>query len=217
MSLLQNNTEALNRLRKITKAELEGMFGTMAPVNGKVVGALYNADTDGMKNILLHANPAGLMAGLKIAAVLTGASGAELVVREELDPQELLADAGMVDLPLTVTRAALINKMLYKQDKLFCLDELAAMADRLLGGQPGVLVSVDDGVPAEEPASRPVTELVGECKGILAGHSLYPAAKLTGLSVGDVAGRSGVIHRLTETSCPVHEAQAQLLALREEC
>ena len=48
MSLLQNNTEALNRLRKITKAELEGMFGTMAPVNGKVVGALYNADTDGI-------------------------------------------------------------------------------------------------------------------------------------------------------------------------
>ena len=156
------------------------------------------------------------MAGLKIAAVLTGASGAELVVREELDPQELLADAGMVDLPLTITRAALVNKMLYKQDKLFCLDELAAMADRLLGGQSGVLVSVDDGVPAEEPASRLVTELVGECKGILAGHSLYPAAKLAGLTVADVAGRSGVIHRLNETSCPVHEAQAQLLALRQQ-
>ena len=141
MSLLQNNTEALNRLRKITKAELEGMFGTMAPVNGKVVGALYNADTDGMKNILLHANPAGLMAGLKIAAVLTGASGAELVVREELDPQELLADAGMVDLPLTITRTALVNKMLYKQDKLFCLDELAAMTTASLNSSESSFIS----------------------------------------------------------------------------
>ena len=84
MSLLQNNTEALNRLRSLEKAALEGIFGSWdaAP---RVVGALYNADTDGIKNILLHANPAGVVAGLKIAAVLTGAADAVLVVREDLD------------------------------------------------------------------------------------------------------------------------------------
>ena len=120
MSLLQNNTEALNRLRGLDKTALEAVFGCWdaAP---RVVGALYNADTDGMKNILLHANPAGVVAGLKIAAVLTGAADAVLVVREDLDPQQLEADAGLVDLKLTVTRAALVNKMAYKGARLLAL------------------------------------------------------------------------------------------------
>lgn len=83
MSLLQNNTEALNRLRGLDKAALEAIFGTWTSAP-RVLGALYNADTEGMKNILLHANPAGVIAGLKIAAVLCDAEDAVLVVREEL-------------------------------------------------------------------------------------------------------------------------------------
>lgn len=85
MSLLMNNTDALVQLRGCDRARLEELFGTMAPVSGRVVGALYNADTEGMKNMLLHTNPAGVVAGLKIAALLTEASGAELVVRCEVD------------------------------------------------------------------------------------------------------------------------------------
>lgn len=77
MSLLQNQTGALNRLRRCSKEELEKIMGSMEPVSGFVVGALYNADTEGMKQVLLHVNPAGVIAGLKIAAVLTGAKGAE--------------------------------------------------------------------------------------------------------------------------------------------
>lgn len=61
MSLLQNNTDALNRLRRCSREELEAVFGSMEPVTGAVVGALYNADTEGMKNILLHGNPAGVI------------------------------------------------------------------------------------------------------------------------------------------------------------
>lgn len=215
MSLLQNNTEALNRLRGLDKAALEARFGCWAGAP-RVVGALYNADTDGMKNILLHANPAGVVAGLKIAALLTGAADAVLVVREEFDTQELLADAGIVDLPLTVTRAALVNKMAYPGARLLALDELAALADRLLGREPGVLVALDGELPAEEDPARPVTEWVGACRGVLAGHRLYSAAGLAGLSLGEVAGRSGVLHRLTESHCPVHEAQTQLAALRRQ-
>lgn len=215
MSLLQNNTEALNRLRALDKTALEGIFGVWdaAP---RVVGALYNADTDGMKNILLHANPAGVVAGLKIAATLCGAADAVLVVREDLDPQQLEADAGLVDLKLTVTRAALVNKMAYKGARLLALDELAALADRLLGGTPGVLVSVDGALATEEDPAHPVTELVGPCKGVLAGHVFYNAAQLAGKTVGDVAGRSGMLRRLTEAHCPVHEAQVQLAALRAQ-
>lgn len=176
MSLLQNNTEALNRLRALDKTALEGIFGAWDAAH-RVVGALYNADTDGMKNILLHANPAGVVAGLKIAALLTGADDAVLVVREDLDPQQLEADAGLVDLKLTVTRAALVNKMAYKGARLLALDELAALADRLLGNIPGVLVSVDGALATEEDPARPVTELVGPCKGVLAGHVFYNAAQ----------------------------------------
>lgn len=215
MSLLQNNTEALNRLRGLDKTALEAVFGCWdaAP---RVVGALYNADTDGMKNILLHANPAGVVAGLKIAAVLTGAADAVLVVREDLDPQQLEADAGLVDLKLTVTRAALVNKMAYKGARLLALDELAALADRLLGNTPGVLVSVDGALAVEEPPARPVTELVGDCKGLVAGHVFYNADQLAGKTVGEVAGRSGMLRRLTDTQCPVHETQVLLTALRAQ-
>ena len=213
MSLLQNNTEALNRLRGLDKAALESIFGTWQPAP-RVVGALYNADTDGMKNILLHANPAGVVAGLKIAATLTGTADAVLVVREDFDHQELMADAGIPDLKLTVTRAALVNKMAYKGARLLSLDELAALADRLLGGTPGVLVALDGELPAEEDPARPVADFAGACKGILAGHRFYNAEQLSGLTLGEAAGRSGVLHRLTDAHCPVHEAKAQLTALR---
>lgn len=216
MSLLQNNTEALNRLRSCTAEELRAQFGSMEPVAGRVVGALYNADTEEMKNILLRTNPAGVVAGLKIAALLTGASGAELVVRCEMDPQELLADAGVVDLPLTVVRAGLVNKMLYKQDRLFALDQLAALADRLTGGQPGLLVAVDGDLPAEVDPAKPVSELVGEVKGILADHRLYSADQLGGMTLADLASRSGVIHRLTAADCPVDRAKQQLHTLRQK-
>lgn len=197
MSLLQNNTDALNRLRRCSREELEAVFGSMKPVTGAVVGALYNADTEGMKNILLHTNPAGVIAGLKIAALLTGAERAELVVNCEVNQQELEASAGIVELPLTITRAALVNKMLHKNDRLFCLDELAAMADRLMGNTPGLLVALDGETPTEEP-SRLVKELAGECKGILADHLFYSASELEGLTLEQLHSRSGVIRLLTE-------------------
>ena len=62
MSLLQNNTEALNRLRGLDKAALEEIFGVWEPA-GRVVGALYNADTEGMKNICCTRIPRGLRRG----------------------------------------------------------------------------------------------------------------------------------------------------------
>ena len=213
MSLLQNNTEALNRLRGLDKAALEAIFGTWTSAP-RVLGALYNADTEGMKNILLHANPAGVIAGLKIAAVLCDAEDAVLVVREELDPQQLESDAGFVDLKLTVTQAALVNKMAYKGARLLALDELAAMADRLLGNTPGVLVSVDGALAAEENPDRPALELADGCKGLLAGHVFYNTDQLADKTAGEIAGRSGVIRRLTSAQCPVKEAQSQLTALR---
>ncbi len=167
-----------------------------------------------MKSVLLHANPAGIAAGLKIACVLCGAADAVLVTREELDPQQLLADAGIVDLPLQVTQAALVNKTAYKGARLLALDELAALADRLTGGKPGVLVSVDGEPAAEEDPNRPAADLIGECKGVFAGNRLYSAAGLAGRTVAEIAGVSGVIRRLTDSACPVQEALRGLRTLR---
>ena len=167
-----------------------------------------------MKSVLLHANPAGIAAGLKIACVLCGAADAVLVTREELDPQQLLADAGIVDLPLQVTQAALVNKTAYKGARLLALDELAALADRLTGGKPGVLVSVDGEPAAEEDPNRPAADLIGECKGVFAGNRLYSAAGLAGRTVTEIAGVSGVIRRLTDSACPVQEALRGLRTLR---
>ena len=70
--LLNNQAEALVRLKGMTREELEAIFGAKAAVSGKVVGALWNQDTDGMKHCLLDCNPAGVIAGLKILTVLTG-------------------------------------------------------------------------------------------------------------------------------------------------
>lgn len=216
MSLLQNNTEALNRLRRCSKEELETIFGTMEPVNGAVVGALYNADTEGMKNILLHANPAGIIAGLKIAALLTGAKEAQLVVNCDVNQQELEADAGIVELPLTITQAALVNKMLHKKNRLFPLDTLAAMADRFLGNTPGLLFALDSETPVEANPAQTVWEFTGECKGILADHRFYAPQELQNLTLEQLNSRSGVIHRLTDRDCPVDGAKKGILTLRQK-
>ena len=61
---------------RLTKESLEAQFGTMPQIDGYVVGALYNSDTDSRKEVLVHNNPAGIIAGLKIAATLTDAKGA---------------------------------------------------------------------------------------------------------------------------------------------
>ena len=93
MALLRNQADALVKVQSINKDALEEIFGVWEPVEGKIVGALYNSDTDGRKKVLLHTNPAGVITGLKIAAVLTGAEGAVLVTDAELNEQELTANA----------------------------------------------------------------------------------------------------------------------------
>ena len=216
MSLLMNNTDALVQLRGCNRAQLEELFGTMAPVSGRVVGALYNADTEGMKNMLLHTNPAGVVAGLKIAALLTGASGAELVVRCEVDRQTLLANAGTVDLPLEIAQAALVNKALHKTDLLLNLEQLAAMADRLTGAQPGLLVAVGDATPTELPADTLLTEIVPAGKGLLADHRLYSTQQLEGMTLSSLASRSGVLRPMTDRDCPVDLAKKEMLTLRRQ-
>ena len=118
MSILKNQSEALVKVQSVDAGQLKGIFGQAAPVSGNVVGALYNADTDGMKNALLHSNPAGILTGLKIAAMLSGAKGATLIVNCEVNEQELQANANMVRLPLTIETADIVDKLHHREDAL---------------------------------------------------------------------------------------------------
>ena len=54
MSLLRNQTDALALAAQLDKAALEKRLGTLPAVEGSVVGALYNADTEGKMNMLLY-------------------------------------------------------------------------------------------------------------------------------------------------------------------
>ncbi len=217
MSMLKNQADALVKVQNMSAGDLEELFGAFAPVKGKVAGALYNSDTDGMKNVLLHSNPAGVLTGLKIAAVLSGAQGAVLIVNCPVNEQELQANANMLGLPLTIEQASTVSMLDHRDDALYCFDELAAMASRLLGETPGCLISVDDGVPQEVgPETEIASMLPGGVKGILADHSFYSAESLRGLMAGEMKSHSGVIHTIGSAQCVVDLLKREIRTLREK-
>ena len=216
MSLLLNHTDALTGLRQATKESLEAQFGTMPQIDGYVVGALYNSDTDSRKEVLVHNNPAGIIAGLKIAATLTDAKGAVLIVRSEFDSQKLMADAGIVDLPLQVVQAAMVNKMLYKNDLLLHYDQLLRYSAEFLKQQPGILLAVDDNELVEYKPDTPVKDVVGECTGILCDHKLYSAQDIEGKTLADLGCESGIVRVLHSEDCPVNEALKETMLLKKK-
>ncbi|MDD7643023.1 MAG: NADH-ubiquinone oxidoreductase-F iron-sulfur binding region domain-containing protein [bacterium] len=217
MALLRNQADALVKVQSINKDALEEIFGVWEPVEGKIVGALYNSDTDGRKKVLLHTNPAGVITGLKIAAVLTGAKEAVLVTDAELNEQELTANANMVKLPLTFEYAGMVNKTAHRQDLLLSLDQLASMAAKLLGEVPGVLLALDEGELSEVSADTQLDSLLREdVRGAVIDHKFYSRESLTGKTAWDIRGKSGVIHTITESQCVVDLLKKELLKLREK-
>lgn len=212
--LMMNNAEALVRLNEMDKAALEAKFGTKEAVSGKIVGALYNQDTDGMKYGILHSNPAGVIAGLKILTLLTGTESAELSVSCPVNRQEIEANAGIVNLPITITEEALVNVRKHENDLMVTLDELAAMAETLMGNTAGVLVSVDDEVPQEISPETPVSSLIPAGKGVLADHRFYTAEQTASLTAGELV--SGVLHTVKNEDCVVDLAAKEILKLRQK-
>ena len=112
--------------------------------------------------------------------------------------------------------AALVNKALHKTDLLLDLERLAAMADRLTGAQPGLLVAVGDATPAEFPADTLLTEIVPAGKGLLADHRFYFAQQLEGMTLSGLASRSGVLRPMTDRDCPVDLTKKEMLTLRRQ-
>lgn len=217
MALLRNRTDALVKVQSMNKDALEEIFGTWKDVDGAVVGALYNADTDGRKAGLFYTNPAGIVAGLKIAAVLTGAEKAVLVSEKELNEEEFTANANMVKLPLEFEYAETVNKIAHEKDLLLSLDRLVSMAAILMGEKPGILLALDEGELSEVSGNTEIAPLLGEMlKGVIIDHVFYSRERLSGVTAGELECKSGVIHTISEKDCVVDLLKKELLSLRKK-
>lgn len=218
MSLLSNNIEALTLAGKMGRTALEEKLGAVPKTEGRILGALYNADTEGRMNMLLHTNPAGIIAGMAAAVKLSGAQGGVLVTDCEINEQEFMAAAGTAGIDLIIERAGMVNKTAHKKDRMMTFEELAALADRMTGAQPGIFLALDDEVPVEADPDTLVTDfLTGmEYKGILTGHCFYSADEIRGMKVGELKTWGGSVRTVKNTDCAVDLAAKDILALRKK-
>lgn len=217
MSLLSNMAEALVKLQSMDQAKLMEIYGEASKVQGNVVGALYNSDTDGMKYSLLHTNPAGVIAGLKIAMELTGAKGAVIVADCAVNEQELMANANMVQLPLSIEKASMVNKMAHREDEVWCLDELVKKAAVLLSEKESEIIAVDEDVPTEvDPDTKVIDLIKGGYKGIISDHRFFSTEDVQDITVKDLNSMSGVIHTIRKGECIVDLLNKEILKLREK-
>ena len=217
MSLLNNNTKALAMVSGMSAEELAEILGPRQAVSGTVTAAVWNTDTERRKEKLLSENPAGVVAGLKALAVLSGAKGAVIVSPMEGVEDALLAAAKQADLPLCLEKKADLVKFDHRDDLLVPLDEAAAVAARLCGDAPGILIAVDDGELRELPGETKVAELLpAGIKAVLTDHRFYAPHELEGLSLASLGSKSGVLRVLTDQDCLVDQAKKEVLALRQK-
>lgn len=212
--LRSNNAEALVLLGKTSKEELEKKFGCREAVSA-IVGALPNSDTEGLKYTLLHTNPAGVIAGLKILSVLTGADKAILSVSCDVNEQELMANAGIANLDLTIAKEKLVNVRAHENDLLVKIDELVNMAEVLMGRASMALVMAEDEISEVAPETKVLSLINGDMtKGILADHKFYTLDQAQELTAGDLV--SGVVKTIKTTDCAVDQTGKEIRVLREK-
>ncbi len=221
MSLLHNNTKALELVCSLSVEELAARFGPREPVAGRVAAAIRNSDTERRKECLLRLNPAGIVAGLKVLTLLTGAEGAVIVTPAEGVETALLAAADQAGLPLTFERRADLVTFDHRDDLLVSLEDAASMAAALCGETAGVLAAVDDGELEELPPETGALDFVkahteAAIKAVLTDHRFYAPAELETLSLGELGSKSGVLTVLDEKTCLVDRAKQELRLLREK-
>lgn len=217
MSLLSNNMKALEAVSAIGAEKLAEALGAREQVKGFVTAAIRNSDTERRKEALLKRNPAGIVAGLKVLVTLTGAKGAKLVTPMEGVDADLLNAANEADLTLCIEKKADLVKFDHRDDLLVALDEAAAIAEKLCGLTPGVLIAVDDGELLELPADTKVTDVLSvPFKAVLTDHRFYSPAELADMTLGELNSKSGVLRVLTDRDCLVDRAKKELAVLREK-
>lgn len=217
MSLLSNNMKALEAVSAIGAEKLAEALGAREQVKGFVTAAIRNSDTERRKEALLKRNPAGIVAGLKALVTLTGAKGAKLVTPMEGVDADLLNAANEADLTLCIEKKADLVKFDHRDDLLVALDEAAAIAEKLCGLTPGVLIAVDDGELLELPADTKVTDVINvPFKAVLTDHRFWSPAELADMTLGQLQSKSGVLRVLTDKDCLVDRAKKEFHVLREK-
>lgn len=232
--MLINNTKALMVAEKIEKeAALSCLQGIsdygIKPIkaldmikekhNCKViVGALNNADTEGMLNILAKANPAGLVAGLSVLAKAVGVEQVLLVLRNADNEAELLANAKVAGVNLKVEVNELVDARKYKDQLIFHLETLAAIADKVIGIEPKVILAINEEVPREVKFGTKLADLVAEAevKAVMINHHFYGVDVLNNDITKEIAYESGVIRTISKDECMVQKAKQELKALRKQ-
>lgn len=232
--MLTNNTKALILAENIKKeAALRCLHGIydygVSPVAvldmikekpgcNVIVGALNNADTDGMLQILAKTNPAGLAAGLLVLSKAAGAVQALLILRNADNEAELLASAQTAGIPLTVEVNELVNARAHKEQLIFHLETLAAIADKLTGTEPGILLAVNDDMPQEIKFGTKLAAMTDRTnvKAVMMNHTFYGADILDTVITKEQSYGSGVLHVICESECVVDQAKKELALLRKQ-
>ena len=218
MSLLNNNTKALELVSKLSREELAARLGSREAVSGFVTASIRNTDTERRKERLLSLNPAGIVAGLKALTVLTGAQGAVIVTLAEGAEDALLKAADEAGLTLCIEKKADLVKFDHRDDLLVTLDEAASLAAALCGETAGILAAVEDGDLEELPPETRVSELLKPpFKAVMTDHRFYAPAETESMTLKDLGSMSGVLRILTEADCLVDRAKKEMQVLREKC
>ena len=230
--MLTNNVAALERSKSVSRDEalaiLERVrdYGERAlPVTrlleerseaSVIVASADNADLDGMTQVLARMNPAGLIAGMRVLLVASGAERAVLVLRSPADAPAITAAASDAGIELTVEISDMVDARGHKNGLMLNIETLAAIADFLSGAKPGVILSLGECSPRELPFGTPLSELTSACgiKAISIGHRFLAPDALDEPVSGEKSYGSGVLRFFGEDDCLVERARRELSALR---
>jgi len=205
---------------KVSAAYLYGSADTLTSVLNRrydtVIGALFNADTDGVFEQLTKRNPHGLIAGLIAAKKVCGASEALLVLPREEGFAALRDAAAKADIAVAVRD--FLDVRAHKNDLLLHWATLAALSDLIVGKPQNTLAAIG-----------------GELRDIAFGETLdsfLPTENVKALRIGaefftpevlrepvrpDFFRAGGAIAIIGGDACIVQTASEQISALRRKC
>lgn len=218
MSLLKDNTEALNIVAALSGDDLRSLIGDFPKVNGKVVCVLYNEDIEGSLNILLKSNPAGIVTGLAAIVKITGAKGALIITNSHVNEQEIMADANIAGVELEISYQSIVNKAKHEDDYLINYLDVVSIANKISGNNEEVLITIDDEAPQSLPSDTKIADLIKleDIKGIFTDHKFYSANSLDNATIGSLNLKSYVIHTVSNNDCVVTMAKEDMARLREK-
>ncbi|NLV50178.1 MAG: 4Fe-4S binding protein [Clostridiales bacterium] len=227
--MLSDNREALVRVKSfspdkirelVSCAYLYGKPGTLGSLLNRpyraVLGALYNADTDGELSRLGEMNPHGIVAGLSAAAALCGAGESVLVLPSGNGFTQLRSAAEKAG--ITVADEDFIDCRAHADDLLLHWAALAAVADLIIGEPQRIITSVNSRLTEVMPG-EPVGSVMapGDVKAVRIGASYYTPSVMSEPARAELFAAGGVIKTYGSDCCIVQAAYEQIMRLRKRC